>query len=92
MSITNCQSSKQSIERNTNLKQSDTDPLKSKGRIKCLGGVSNPCRPIAYTVLSFSYRESCNRGILQNLENAIIGENETKLLNCADYQILGAIL
>lgn len=40
MSITNCQSSKQSIERNTNLKQSDTDPLKSKGRIKCLGGVS----------------------------------------------------
>lgn len=83
MSITNCQSSKQSIERNTNLKQSNTDPLKSEGRIKCL---------VAYTVLSFSYRESCNRGIWQNLENTIIGENETKLLNYADYQILGAIL
>lgn len=67
-------------------------PLKNKGRIKCLGGVSNPCRPIASTVLSFSYRESCDRGKWQNLENAIIGENETKLLNCAVYQILGAIL
>lgn len=92
MSITNCQSSQKYIERNTNLKQSITDPLKNKGWIKCLGGVSNPCRPIATTVLSFSYRESCDRGKWQNLENAIIGENETKLLNCADYQILGVIL
>lgn len=40
MSITNCQSSQQSIERNTNLKQNNTDPLKSKGMIKFLGGVS----------------------------------------------------
>lgn len=92
MSITNCQSSQKYIERNTNLKQSITDPLKNKGWIKCLGGVSNPCRPIATTVLLFSYRESCDRGKWQNLENAIIGENETKLLNCADYQILGVIL
>lgn len=41
MTITNCQPT---IKRNASLKQSNTDLLKERCGIGCLGGVSIPCR------------------------------------------------
>lgn len=41
MTITNCQPT---IKRNAGLKQSNTDLLKERGGMGCLGGVSIPCR------------------------------------------------